>query len=61
MLALSECVSSAIGWPVVGWWLTGFVVAVAVAWAAYEVRGEILRKRRIREREAGSQGAQPRR
>ena len=45
----------------VGWWLTGFVVVVAVAWAAYEVTGEIQRKRRIREREAWSQGAQSRR
>ena len=43
---MSEWVSS-----VVGWWLAGFVVAVAVAWIAVEVRGEILRKRRIRARE----------
>ena len=35
----------------VGWWLAGFVVVVAVAWVAYEVTGEIRRKRRIRARE----------
>ena len=44
MLALSERVSEAIGWPVVGWWLTGFVVVLAVAWVACEVTGEIQRK-----------------
>ena len=47
MLAASEWVSATLGWPTVGWWLTGFVVAVAVAIVAYEVTGEIQRKRRL--------------
>ena len=45
MLALSEWVSANIGWPVVGWVLTGAVVLLAVAIVAYEVTGEIQRKR----------------
>ena len=53
MLALSEWISGNIGWPVVGWWMAGFVVVVAVAIAAYEVTGEVQRRRRIRERERG--------
>lgn len=52
MLELSLWVSENIGWPVVGWWMTGFVVALAVAVTAYEVTGEIGRKRRLRERAA---------
>ena len=50
MPALSEWVSATIGWPVVGWWIAGFMVAVV----AYEVTGEVQRKRRIARREGGS-------
>ena len=53
MLAASTWISENIGWPVVGWWLTGFVLVLAVVWVAYEVTGEIRRKRRIARREAG--------
>ena len=50
MLALSEWVSVNIGWPVVGWTLLGAVVLLAVTWVAYEVTGEVQRKRRIKRR-----------
>lgn len=48
MLELSLWVSENIGWPVVGWWMTGFVAAVAVAWIVVEARYERDRKRRRR-------------
>ena len=52
MLAASEWVSVAIGWPVVGWWMTDFVVTLAVVVVACEVTGEVRRRRRIARREA---------
>lgn len=48
MPALSEWVSTNIGWPVVGWTLLGAVVLLAVATVAYEVTGKVQRKRRIK-------------
>ncbi len=56
MLAASTWISENIGWPVVGWWLTGFVLVVAVAVVAYEITGEVRRKRRIECREAAQRG-----
>ena len=53
MLALSEWVSSEIGWPVVGWTLLEAVVLLAVATFAYEVTGEVQRKRRNKQRRRG--------
>ena len=58
MLAASTWISENIGRPVVGWWLTGFVLGIAVAWIAYEITGEVRRKRRIERREAGRAGSQ---
>ena len=52
MLELSLWVSENNGWPVVGWWMTGFVAAVAVAWIVVEARFERDRKRRIADRKA---------
>ena len=53
MLAASQWVSATVGWPMVGWTLLAIVVVLAVAMVAYEVTGEIRRKRRIARREAG--------
>ena len=47
MLAASTWISENIGWPV-----------VAVATVAYEVTGEIRRKRRIARREAGQRAGE---
>ena len=49
MLEWSLWISEHIGWPVVGWWMTGFVVALAVTWIVVEARFERDRKRRLRE------------
>ena len=54
VLALSEWVSTNIGWPVVGWTLLGAVVLLAVATYAYEVTGEVQRKRRNKQRRRGA-------
>ena len=49
MLTMSLWVSENIGWPVVGWCMAGFVVALAVTWIVVEARFERDRKRRLRE------------
>ena len=54
VLALSEWVSTNIGWHVVGWTLLGAVVLLAVATFAYEVTGEVQRKRRNKQRRRGA-------
>ena len=54
VLALSEWVSVNIGWPVVGWTLLGAVVLLALATVAYEVTGEVQRKRRNKQRRRGA-------
>ena len=46
---MSLWVSENIGWPVVGWCMAGFVVALAVTWIVVEARFERDRKRRLRE------------
>ena len=56
MLAASEWVSATVGWPMVGWVLFAIVLVLAVAMVAYEVTGEVRRKRRIARREAGLRG-----
>ena len=48
MLALSQWISTNIGWT-----LLGAVVLLAVATVGYEVTGEVQRKRRIRKRRRG--------
>ena len=52
MLAWSLWISEHVGWPVVGWCLTGFVVALAVPWIVVEARYARERKRRIEARAA---------
>ena len=54
MLALSQWISTNIGWHVVGWTLLGAVVLLAVATFAYEVTGEVQRKRRNKQRRRGA-------
>ena len=59
-----ERLSFAIDWPTVGWIGVGVVLTLAVVWAAYEITGEVQRKRRIRARLAalrrhGPEGQQP--
>ena len=49
VLALSEWVSTNIGWT-----LLGAVVLLAVATFAYEVTGEVQRKRRNKQRRRGA-------
>lgn len=53
MLAASTWISENIGWPIVGLALFAIVLGIAVAWIAYEITGEVRRKRRIERREAG--------
>ena len=58
MLAASQWISATVGWPVVGWPVVGWVLfaivlVLAVVMVAYEVTGEVRRKRRIARREAG--------
>ena len=59
-----ERLSFAIDWPTVGWIGVVVVVTLAIAIAAYEINGEIQRKRRIRARLSalrrhGPEGQQP--
>ena len=46
MLAASEWISTTIGWPVVGWVLVGGIVVYVAVLVAYEVTGEIRRRKR---------------
>ena len=48
--------SYAIHWPTVGWVGIVAVLLLAVVWVAYEVTGEIRRKRRIARRRERDQG-----
>ena len=53
MLAASQWISATVGWPVVGGALLVAVLVLAAVWVAYDVTGEVRRKRRIARREAG--------
>ena len=46
MLEASEWISTTIGWPVVGWVLVGGIVVYVAVLVAYEVTGEIQRRKR---------------
>ena len=50
MLAASQWISATVGWPMVGWALFAVVLVLAAVMVAYEVTGEVRRKRRIARR-----------